>query len=72
MLLAASVPRVLMLLFSGVISDMLGPRYVMLRSTAMRVVIPVFVRLIVGGAGVASGILAMAVLHTDPRCIRLF
>lgn len=39
MLMASSIPRALMLLFGGAIADMLGPRYVVLRSTSVRVLL---------------------------------
>ncbi|MDB1085989.1 MFS transporter [Streptomyces sp. ACA25] len=36
-LLAASLPRALMLIFGGAVADMLGPRFVLLRTTAARI-----------------------------------
>uniref|UniRef100_UPI001D13133A MFS transporter n=1 Tax=Streptomyces otsuchiensis TaxID=2681388 RepID=UPI001D13133A len=38
-LLASSLPRALMLIFGGAVADMLGPRYVLLRTTAARAVV---------------------------------
>lgn len=38
-LLASSLPRALMLIFGGAVADMLGPRFVLLRTTAARAVV---------------------------------
>ncbi|MET9566625.1 MFS transporter [Streptomyces tauricus] len=38
-LLASSLPRALMLIFGGALADLLGPRFVLLRTTAARVLV---------------------------------
>lgn len=39
LMLAATVPRALMLIFGGAVADTLGPRFILLRTTAARVVL---------------------------------
>lgn len=39
LMLAATIPRALMLIFGGAVSDVLGPRFVLLRTTAARAVV---------------------------------
>ncbi|MDI5972005.1 MFS transporter [Streptomyces sp. SL13] len=39
LMLASTIPRALMLIFGGAVSDLLGPRFVLLRTTAARAVV---------------------------------
>ena len=39
LMLASSIPRAVMLIFGGAIADMLGPRFVLLRTTSARVLL---------------------------------
>ncbi|MCB5163545.1 MFS transporter [Streptomyces bambusae] len=48
-LLAATVPRALMLVFGGAVADLLGPRVVLLRATSARVAVLVAGALVVAG-----------------------
>ncbi|MFE3068783.1 MFS transporter [Streptomyces sp. NPDC059247] len=49
LMLAATVPRALMLIFGGAVSDILGPRIVLLRATSARVVVLAAGALVVAG-----------------------
>ncbi|MCP3768070.1 MULTISPECIES: MFS transporter [unclassified Streptomyces] len=49
LMLAATVPRALMLVFGGAVSDLFGPRFVLLRTTSARAVV-----LVAGAAVVAT------------------
>ncbi|MFC4036166.1 MFS transporter [Streptomyces polygonati] len=48
LMLASTIPRALMLIFGGAVSDLLGPRYVLVRTTAARAAV------LIGGAVVAA------------------
>ncbi|MEV7725048.1 MFS transporter [Streptomyces sp. NPDC087917] len=50
LMLAATVPRALMLIFGGAVADTLGPRFVLLRTTAARVVLLTVGAVVTAGA----------------------
>ncbi|MFJ7627785.1 MFS transporter [Streptomyces sp. NPDC097595] len=62
-ILASTLPRALMLLFGGALADALGPRAVLLRATATRLVVLVIGALVTAGAHSIWPLIAVAVVE---------
>ncbi|WP_069169899.1 MFS transporter [Streptomyces griseus] len=62
-ILASTLPRALMLLFGGALADSLGPRTVLLRATATRLVVLAVGALVAAGADSLWPLIAVAVVE---------